>query len=117
MALTKHPALSDAQRRPPEAVADEARKGLELREEHGRGGTEVGVRRAEQLMARRLVSDRDIKSMYSYFARHAVDKHGKDWANATKPSAGKIAWLLWGGDAAEAWIGRLHAKMDKAGEA
>jgi hypothetical protein len=51
-------------------------------EEHRRGGTEVGVRRAEQLMSRELsVSDRDIKSMYSYFARHAVDKRGREgWA-------------------------------------
>ena len=115
IALIDHPALSDAQRKPPKAVADEARRGLELREEHGRGGTEVGVRRAQQLSERRLVSDRDIKSMYSYFARHAVDKHGKDWANATKPSAGKIAWLLWGGDAGRDWIDKLRATLRDAG--
>jgi hypothetical protein len=109
-----HPALSDEDRTPPEAVADAARRGLDLREEHGRGGTEVGVRRAEQLMEREPVSDRDIKSMYSYFARHTVDKDGKGWGSRTDPSAGYIAWLLWGGDPAERWIKRLHDRLEKA---
>lgn len=113
--LIDHPALSDRQRTPPKAVAEEARKGLDLREEHGRGGTEVGVRRAHQLMDRRPVSDPDIKSMYSYFARHAVDKHGKDWANERKPSAGRIAWLLWGGDPGRDWIGKLRETLRDAG--
>lgn len=113
--LIDHPALSDKQRTPPKAVADEARKALDLREEHGRGGTEVGVRRANQLMNRRTVSDRDIKSMYSYFARHAVDKRGKNWADKDKPSAGYIAWLLWGGEPGREWIERLRETLREAG--
>ena len=113
--MIDHPALSDHQRTPPRAVAEAAKKGLALREEHGRGGTEVGVRRANQLMDRETVSDRDIKSMYSYFARHAVDKHGRHWADPKKPSAGYIAWLLCGGDEARDWIGRLRATLREAG--
>jgi len=112
--MIDHPALSDDDRTPPQAVADAARRGLELREEHGRGGTEVGVRRAEQLMERETVSDRDIKSMYSYFARHAVDKHGRDWSNPARPSAGYIAWQLWGGDAGRDWINGLRARLREA---
>ena len=109
--MIDHPALSDDDRTPPKAVAEAARRGLELREEHGRGGTEVGVRRAEQLMERGVVSDRDIKSMYSYFARHEVDKLGRHWADPARPSAGYIAWLLWGGDAGRDWINDLRAVL------
>lgn len=100
--------LTDTQRKPPEAVAKAAAQGPDLREEHKRGGTDVGQRRAEQLKGRKPVSDEDIKSMYSYFARHTVDKQGKGWADKSEPSAGYIAWLLWGGDPGETWIGGLH---------
>ncbi|CAN5116842.1 hypothetical protein BH10PSE2_BH10PSE2_23010 [soil metagenome] len=103
--------LTDSQRRPPIAVSRQAERGLRLRETHGRGGTEVGVRRAHQLANREPVSERDVKDIYSYFARHTVDKAGTGWADRAKPSAGYIAWLLWGGDAGEAWIGRLHARL------
>ena len=46
--------------------------------------------------------------MYSFFARHAVDKQGKDWDNATAPSNGKIAWLLWGSDPGQAWASSIR---------
>jgi hypothetical protein len=112
--MIDHPALSDEDRTPPTAVADAARRGLDLRAAHGRGGTEVGVRRADQLVTRRPLSDRDVKSMYSYFARHAVDKSGRGWADPVKPSAGYIAWQLWGGDASRDWINGLRARLREA---
>ena len=112
--MIDHPALSDKDRKPPAAVARAARRGLELREAHGRGGTGVGARRAAQLDARETVSDRDIKSMFSYFARHAVDRHGRDWDNRERPSAGYIAWQLWGGDAGRDWINGLRARLREA---
>lgn len=107
-------ALTEKQRTPPAAVAKEAEKGLKLREEHGRGGTDVGRRRANQLKDREAVSERDIKSIYSYFARHQVDKRGKNWADKDKPSAGYIAWLLWGGEPGKTWVEGLHAKLEDA---
>lgn len=106
--------LTETQRTPTAAVAKQAETGLKLREEHGRGGTDVGRRRANQLKNREPISDRDIKSMYSYFARHTVDKQGKGWADKDKPSAGYIAWLLWGGDAGETWVKSLHDRLEKA---
>ncbi|MBF0665480.1 MAG: hypothetical protein IR159_08065 [Brevundimonas sp.] len=112
--MIDHPALSDDDRTPPDAVAEAARRGLALRETHGRGGTGVGVRRAEGLMAQAPVSDRDITSIYSYFARHAVDQRGRDWSNRTRPSAGYIAWQLWGGDAGRDWIDGLRARLREA---
>ncbi len=46
--------------------------------------------------------------MHSFFARHAVDKDTKThkWNSDSDPSAGVIAWLLWGGDAGKAWADR-----------
>jgi hypothetical protein len=106
--------LTEKQRTPPAAVAKQAERGLELRNEHGRGGTEVGRRRAHQFKNRETVSERDIKSMYSYFARHDIDKRGKNWGDKDKPSAGYIAWLLWGGEPGRDWVDGLHARLEKA---
>ena len=55
--------------------------------------------------------------MYSYFARHNVDKRGKNWGDPDKPSAGYIAWLLWGGDPGRKWIDGLHDKLDQQEDA
>ena len=99
---------------PPAAVAAAAKKGLDLRAKFNRGGTEIGVRRAEQLAARHAVSAEDVAHISSYFARHAVDKDAKahSWGNETDPSAGYIAWLLWGGDAGREWVDGLKARLD-----
>jgi hypothetical protein len=88
---------------PTKKMAENAARGLELRAKHGRGGTHVGVARAEQLIAREPLDPKDVKSMYSYFARHAVDKQGRFWADPVRPSAGYIAWLLWGGEEGRIW--------------
>ena len=54
--------------------------------------------RARDLANGRNVSPRTIKRMVSYFARHAGDRTAPGWKSRTDPSAGWIAWLLWGGD-------------------
>ena len=99
---------------PTDAMADNARRGLKLREEFGRGGTEVGVARARQVIEQGPLEPDDIKSMHSYFARHAVDKDTKThkWDSDNDPSAGFIAWLLWGGDAGQEWADRLARDLD-----
>ena len=99
--------------KPTAKMAENARLGLELRERFGRGGTEVGVRRARQLAAREALTPADIKSMYSYFARHAVDKNTTRhvWGSTENPSAGFVAWLLWGGDEGQAWVGKQREKL------
>ncbi len=100
--------------KPTAKMAANAKRGLELREKFDRGGTQVGVRRAHQLAERRALSEADIKSMYSYFARHTVDKQAKahDWGDESDPSAGYIAWLLWGGDAGKIWVGKQHKALE-----
>lgn len=105
---------SSHEAKPTAAVAKVAAKGLELRERHGRGGTEVGLHRAQQLKAREAIDLPTLKKMWSYFARHKVDKRGKNWADPDKPSAGYIAWLLWGGDEGKAWAEKEMAKAESA---
>jgi hypothetical protein len=95
--------LADLDLKPTESMANNARRGLELRRKFGRGGTAVGVARARDLMNRSKLSPSTVLRMYSFFSRHEVDKQGKDWNNSERPSNGKIAWLLWGGDSGYAW--------------
>jgi len=99
--------------KPPAAVAAAAKKGLELREKFGRGGTDVGVSRAQGLAARHAVTAGDIAHIASYFARHTVDKEAKahEWGDDADPSAGYVAWLLWGGDPGKAWAEKLKAQL------
>jgi hypothetical protein len=101
--------------KPTAKMAANAKLGLALRDRFKRGGTEVGVRRAQGLAKREGLGPADIKSMYSYFARHEVDKRTTShvWGSQTNPSAGYIAWLLWGGDEGKLWVGRQRRKMDK----
>ena len=100
-------------RKATQKMAANATKGLKLRDRFDRGGTEVGVKRAHQLADREPVTDADVKAMHSYFARHTVDKdtHAHDWGNDDDPSAGYIAWLLWGGDEGKDWADRERAAI------
>ncbi len=95
--------------KPPTSVANNAKRGLELRKKFNRGGTAVGVARARDLSNRKEIPIATIKRMKAYFDRHQVDKKAKDW-NA--PSAGKIAWLLWGGDSGYAWAKSIVNKVE-----
>ncbi len=94
--------------RAPADVAEVARRGLEARERYGRGGTLVGARRANQLANREVVSIETIKRMLNYFSRHAVDLEAEAArpGHPDYPSAGRIAWDLWGGAPGRAWARR-----------
>ncbi|RVV97367.1 hypothetical protein EKE94_12435 [Mesobaculum littorinae] len=99
---------------PPAAAADAAEKGLELRRKFGRGGTDVGVARARDLKNRKTVSPDTVERMVNYFARHEVDKRAGNFGDDDDPSAGYIAWLLWGGDPGREWADGVADKMEKA---
>jgi hypothetical protein len=103
---------------PPAGVRSEAKKGLEWRREYNRGGTAVGVARARNLSNGDAMSPDTIGRMVSYFARHEVDKKGQGWSPGEDgfPSAGRIAWALWGGDAGAAWAGKVGRQMDARDE-
>ncbi|MDR4305697.1 hypothetical protein IHQ68_03545 [Chelatococcus sambhunathii] len=107
--------MAEIDLKPTKKVAEQAAKGLKLREKHGRGGTEVGLERARQLSERRELTPDIVKKMRAYFARHAVDKDAPRFGDAEQPSAGYIAWWLWGGDPGQAWVERTMKRLEKAG--
>ena len=97
-------ALSDINTVPTDAMAAEARRGLEWRKEFNRGGTPVGVARARDIMNKDTLSISTVRRMHSFFSRHEVDKQGKGFTPGDGyPSAGRIAWALWGGDPGQTW--------------
>jgi HK97 family phage major capsid protein/HK97 family phage prohead protease len=104
--------------RPTEGMKVEAQKGLDWREEFGRGGTRVGAVRARQIVANENLSDETIKRMYSYFSRHEVDKQAEGFNAGEEgyPSNGRIAWALWGGDAGYKWSTTKVNQMKKEEE-
>lgn len=91
-----------------------AERGLEFRREHRRGGTDVGIARARQLVNRQELSPSTVRRMRSFFARHEVDKKADGFREGEPgyPSNGLIAWLLWGGDPGKAWAERKTKELD-----
>ena len=108
-------AESDVDTKPTEAMAVNATRGLRLRKEFGRGGTMVGVQRASSLKNRETLSPSVVRRMHSYFSRHEVDKQGRGFNRGEEgyPSAGLIAWLLWGGDEGQSWARRKTKELDR----
>jgi len=98
-------ALDDLDLTATEGMKREARRGLDWRKKFGRGGTQVGVARANQIVSGERMSPSTVLRMFSFFSRHEVDKQGQGFKPSQKgyPSAGRIAWSLWGGDAGFSW--------------
>lgn len=102
---------------PPETVRAAARRGLELRKKHGKGGLTTqeagkqgigsGVARASSLASGDAVSTETLRRMVAFFSRHRKNKSGGE------DDAGYIAWLLWGGDPGEAWAKRELADSNQ----
>jgi len=94
---------------PTKAMAEEAQRGLDWRREFGRGGTEVGIARARDIVNRRDLSRETIGRMVSFFARHAGNRDAEGWNPGEDgyPSNGRIAHALWGGSPGEAWAKRI----------
>lgn len=88
---------------PPEVVAAAA-EGLALRARHGRGGTEVGLARAQGLTQATPLSVAEMRVMAGWFARFGAQRRSARWGDPDNPSTGYIAWMLWGGDAGRAWV-------------
>jgi HK97 family phage prohead protease len=97
-------AIDDIDFTPTQAMIDNAKQGLDWREEFERGGTDVGVGTANAIIDKKITADRT-KRIFSYLSRHEVDKdaEGFNYGEDGFPSAGRIAWELWGGDEAFTW--------------
>jgi hypothetical protein len=93
----------------PEAVSNNAKRGLELNEKNGnKCATRVGRLRATTLANRDTVSLDVIKRMYSYLSR------AETYYNESDTSAcGTISYLMWGGKAGLRWT---ESKLKELGE-
>ena len=108
-------ALSDIDTIPTDGMKTEAERGLEWRKEYNRGGTAVGVARANQLVNKERLSISTVKRMYSFFSRHESDKQAQGFRPGEEgyPSAGRIAWALWGGDAGFSWSKKKRDQIER----
>lgn len=100
---------------PPKGAREEARRGLEWRREHKRGGTAVGVARARDLANGATLSPSTVRRMKAFFDRHqnGAGKGSKPGEQGF-PSPWRIAWALWGGDAGYAWARKVVEQMNAA---
>jgi hypothetical protein len=100
----------------PDSVIAEAKRGLAWRKEEDRGGTSVGLNTARTLARGGQIGIRKVRHIAKYFPRHQVDKKGTGYKPGQKnyPSNGRIAWALWGGDAAERWASAIVERENKA---
>lgn len=92
----------------PRGVRAEAARGLAWRKQFGRGGIGPGQRTARMLIGNRMTIGR-VRKMRAYLARHEVDKQGEGFGPGQPgfPSAGRIAWALWGGDPGKSWSTKI----------
>src|SRR6056297_3286967 len=111
------PLVSDGRRMYtiPGGVQKEAKKGLKWRKEHDRGGTRVGYNTARRLAKGGQIGIEKVRHIAKYFPRHEVDKKAKgyEYGEDGFPSAGRIAWALWGGDAGQRWASAIVEREDK----
>lgn len=108
---------SDGKYNPPVGVQNAAKRALKWIADGkaGSGFTSVGRKRASQLASGASVSRNTVARMKSYFARHTVDKKATGFSAGEKgyPSAGRVAWDAWGGDAGKAWVNRINLDKKK----
>lgn len=105
--VKEEPLISSASRlyTIPTNVQAEAKKALEWRKEHKRGGTPVGLNTARTLAKGGQIGIEKLNHIAKYFPRHEVDKKAKGYKPGEEnfPSNGRIAWALWGGDGSKRW--------------
>jgi len=99
----------------PRGVQVEAKKGIEWRKEHKRGGTPVGLNTARTLAKGGQIGIEKVRHIAKYFPRHEIDKKAQGYQPGEKgfPSRGRIAWALWGGDAGWRWAQAIVERENK----
>ena len=106
--------------KPPQSAVNNAKRGLELRKKWGRGGLspseaksqgiDSGVTRARKIASGK-VSTHDVRRM-SAFNRHRKNYRPDKKMPDGGPTAGTIAWLLWGGTSGVNWAKKKSATMN-----
>ena len=110
--------------KPPKSVREAAQRAIEWIDNGlaGSGFTSVGRTRAGQLARGENISIETLKRMKSFFSRHKTDGQALGFNRGEKgfPSAGRVSWDAWGGDAGFAWaesmVERYENAMEKHGD-
>ena len=101
---------------PPAGVRAAAKRALGWLEDGkaGSGFTDTGRKRASDLARGAAVSAETIGRMVSFFARHEVDSKAEGFNAGEEgfPSAGRVAWDAWGGDAGKSWAETVYARLN-----
>jgi len=110
---------TDVDLMPTEGMREEAQRYRDWKAEGKAGGTEVAAARARQILSGDELSPDTVITMAAWFARHEVDKQGEGFSPGEDgyPSAGRVAWAAWGGDAGQTWANekadRIKALQDR----
>jgi len=101
-----------------DAMVTAAKQGLAWREEFNRGGTQVGVARANQIINDKTLTPDTWRRVKAYFDRHQSDREAEGWSQGETgfPSAGRIAHELWGGDAGYSRSKKIVSQINAADE-
>jgi hypothetical protein len=95
---------------PTEAMANAAKRGLKMREQSSpsnRGGTAVGLARANQFANREQVSLDTVKRTFSFLSR------ARTYYKPGENTPGTQAYLLWGGPAGLTWARNILAQINE----
>ena len=105
---------------PPASAVKAAKRGLEQRKKYGRGGLspaeaksqgiDSGVTRARKIASGK-VSKHDVRRMSAFNRHRKNNRPGKKMPDGG-PTAGTIAWNLWGGSAGVNWAKKKSAAMN-----
>ncbi len=104
--------------KPNQSMKTAANRALEWRKKYGRGGTAVGVARARDIKNGAELSESTVKRMHSFFSRHGNNK-AKHYAKKKPdggPTAWRVAWDLWGGNAGASWAKGIVNRLDERQE-
>lgn len=106
---------------PTDAMRRAAKRGLELRAKYNRGGLDAkqaseagvgsGVARARDIINGNLSLD-TVKRMHAFFSRHEKNYRPDVKESDGGPTAGTIAWYIWGGSSGKAWSESILRKED-----
>lgn len=108
-------AVDSDRRTPTQGMAEEAQRALDWRAEGHQGGEENTVRRARSIAAREPLSADTIRRMHAFFSRNVryPDLEGFSPGDDGYPSAARVAWGLWGGDAGRTWAASLVDRLEE----
>lgn len=101
--------------RPPKGVRAAAARGIELVQAGKAGGgfEPATLQRARKIAAGEELTPRHVMRMYSFFARHAVDRR-PGWGTPGDETPGYVAWMAWGGDAGASWSREKAEQIKRA---